>query len=64
MTTYERIKLEEQMENAVHQISDFYNFIDKYDSDLELELDIGPLIKARYETIVNNYTKLKEEGAL
>lgn len=64
MTTYERIKLEEQTENAVHQISDFYNLIDKYDSDLELELDIGPLIKARFETIVNNYTKLKEEGAL
>ena len=52
------------MENAVHQISDFYNLIEKYDSDLELSLDIEPLIKAKYDIIVNNYTKLKEEGAL
>lgn len=64
MTTYERTKLKNQMENAVHQISDFYNLIEKYDSDLELSLDIEPLIKAKYEIIVNNYTKLKEEGAL
>ena len=64
MTTYERIKLKNQMENAVNQISDFYNLIEKYDSDLELSLDIEPLIKAKYEIIVNNYTKLKEEGAL
>lgn len=64
MTTYERIKLKNQMENTVHQISDFYNLIEKYDSDLELSLDIEPLIKAKYEIIVNNYTKLKEEGAL
>ena len=64
MTTYERIKLKNQMENAVHQISDFYNLIEKYDSDIELSLDIQPLIKAKYEIIVNNYTKLKEEGAL
>lgn len=64
MTITEKIKLRDSMFNAIRQLSDLYDFIEKYEDDSELNVELRPLVISRCETIVNNYTKLKEEWAL
>lgn len=61
MTIIERYELEDKRRNAILQLADIIHLNEQYPDDLELELELVPLINARLDIIVKCQNELKKE---